>query len=125
MGTGDAAGEQNMDFLNDLLGFVEAAVAGVFQFVRMLLFWSFEQIAAIPWGALSYLPVWKVMLLSTIMSLLLLFLYRMGIALLEAGEKALAAFILLTTVFIRGMPIIVLAGIAAAAGAWVINNVNF
>ena len=50
MGTGDAAGEQNMDFLNDLLGFVEAAVAGVFQFVRMLLFWSFEQIAAIPWG---------------------------------------------------------------------------
>jgi hypothetical protein len=125
MGTGDAAGEQNMDFLNDLLGFVEAAVAGVFQIVRMLLFWSFEQIAAIPGGALSYLPVWKVMLLSTIMSLLLLFLYRMGIALLEAGEKALAAFILLTTVFIRGMPIIVLAGIAAAAGAWVINNVNF
>ena len=53
MGTGDAAGEQNMDFLNDLLGFVEAAVAGVFQFVRMLLFWSFEQIAAIPWGALA------------------------------------------------------------------------
>ena len=125
MGTGDAAGEQNMDFLNDLLGFVEAAVAGVFQFVRMLLFWSFEQIAAIPWGALSYLPVWKVMLLSTIMALLLLFLYRMGMAFLEAGEKALAAFILLMTVFIRGMPIIVLAGIAAAAGAWVINNVNF
>jgi hypothetical protein len=125
MGTGDASGEQNMDFLNDLLGFVEAAVAGVFQFVRMLLFWSFEQIAAIPWGALSYLPVWKVMLLSTITALLLLYLYRMGLALLEAGEKALAAFILLMTVFIRGMPVIVLAGIAAAAGAWVINNVNF
>jgi hypothetical protein len=29
------------------------------------------------------------------------------------------------TVFIHGMPIIVLAGAVAAAGAWVINNVNF
>ena len=49
-------GDKNMDFLNDLLGFVEAAVTGVFRFVRMLLFWSFDQVAAIPWGALSYLP---------------------------------------------------------------------
>ena len=118
-------GGKNMDFLNDLLGFVEAAFEGVFRFVRMLLFWSFDQVAAIPWGALSYLPVWKVMLLSAIMALFLLFLYRMGLAFLEAGEKALTALILLMTVFIRGMPIIVLAGIAAAAGAWVINNVNF
>jgi hypothetical protein len=39
-----------MVFLNELLGFVEAAGAGVFRFVRMLLFWSFDQVAAIPWG---------------------------------------------------------------------------
>lgn len=114
-----------MDFLNDLLGFVEAAFEGVFRFVRMLLLWSFDQVAAIPWGALSYLPVWKVMLLSAIMALFLLFLYRMAWAFMEAGEKALTALILLMTVFIRSMPIIVLAGVAAAAGAWVINNVNY
>ena len=114
-----------MDFLNDLLGFVEAAVAGIFHFIRMLLFWSFDQVAAIPWGALSYLPVWKVMLLSSIMALFMLFLYRMAWAFWEAGEKALTALILLMTVFIRSMPIIVLAGVAAAAGAWIINNVNF
>jgi len=114
-----------MDFLNDLLGFVGAAVDGVLRFIRMLLFWSFDQVAAIPWGALSYLPVWKVMLLSSIMALFMLFLYRMAWAFMEAGEKAMTALILLMTVFIRSMPIIVLAGVAAAAGAWVINNVNF
>ncbi len=113
-----------MDFLNDLLGFLEAVIAGVFQFIRMLLLWSFEQIAAIPWGALSYLPAWKVVLLSTIMALLLQFFYRMLWAFWEAGEKALSAFILLMSVFFRGLPIIVLAGIVAAAAAWIINNVN-
>jgi hypothetical protein len=80
-----------MDFLNDLLGFVEAAGAGVFRFVRMLLFWSFDQVAAIPWGTLSYLPVWKVMLLSSIMAFFTLFLYRMAWAFMEAGEKTLTA----------------------------------
>jgi hypothetical protein len=59
-----------MDFLN---------------FVRRLLFWSFDQAAAIPWGALSYMPVSKVMLLSSIMALFTLFLYRMAWAFMEAG----------------------------------------
>lgn len=114
-----------MEFLNDLFGFVEGVIGGVFQFIRMLLVWSLEQIAAVPWGALSYLPAWKVMLLSTIMALLLLFFYRMAWAFWEAGEKAMVAFILIVTVFIRSVPLIVLAGIAAATGAWIINNVNF
>ncbi|MGO9484844.1 MAG: hypothetical protein ACLPX9_09725 [Rhodomicrobium sp.] len=114
-----------MDFLNDLLGFMEAVITGIFQFIRMLLVWSIEQIAAVPWGALSYLPPWKVMLLSTIMAFILLFFYRMAWAFWEAGEKAMTAFILVMTVFIRSLPLIVLAGIAAAAGAWIINNVNF
>ena len=108
-----------MDFLNDLLGFLETAIAGVFHFIGMLLFWSVAQIAAVPWGALSYLPVWKVMFLSTLSALILVFAYRMMWAFWEAGEKALAALILLTTVFIRSLPIIIIAGLVAAASAWV------
>jgi len=114
-----------MDFLNDLLGFVEAVVLGVFRFIAMLLAWSVAQIASIPWGALSYLPVWKVMFISTITALLLIFVYRMVWAFWEAGEKMLAAFIILTTLFIRSLPIIIIAGLVAAMGAWVVNNVNF
>jgi hypothetical protein len=44
---------------------------------------------------------------------------------LEAGEKALSAFATLLTVFVKTLPPILLAGFAAAAGAWVVNNVNF
>ncbi len=114
-----------MDFLNDLLGFVEATISGIMHFIGMLLFWSITQIASVPWGALSYLPVWKVMLLSTLTALLLIFVYRMLWAFWEAGEKMMVALILLTTVFIRSLPIILIAGIVAAIGAWVVNNVNF
>lgn len=114
-----------MDFINDLLGFLEATFLGIFHFIGMLIFWSVAQIAAVPWGALSYLPVWKIMLISTITALLLLYMYRMMWAFWEAGEKALAAIILLTTVFIRSLPLIVIAGLVAAASAWVVNNVNF
>jgi hypothetical protein len=53
------------------------------------------------------------------------FLYRAGRQLLEAGEKALSAFVTLLTVFVRTLPPILLAGAAAAAGAWVVNHVNF
>jgi hypothetical protein len=53
------------------------------------------------------------------------FLYRAIRELLEAGEKALSAFATLLAVLIKTLPPAVLAGLAAAAGAWVVNNVTF
>ena len=114
-----------MDFLNDFLGFVEATFLAIWHFIAALIYWSVSQIAAIPWGELSYLPAWKIMLLSMIMAVWLTFVYRMIWAFWEAGEKAIIAVILLTTVFIRSLPIILIAGLVGAAVAWIINNVNF
>ncbi|MFY9642595.1 MAG: hypothetical protein WCD20_04680 [Rhodomicrobium sp.] len=114
-----------MDFLNDLLGFIETAVEGIFHFIGMLIYWSLSQIAAVPWNQLSYLPPWKIMFLSVLSALILVYVYRMMWAFWEAGEKAMAALIILTTVFIRSLPIIVIAGLVAAMGCWVVNNVNF
>jgi hypothetical protein len=51
--------------------------------------------------------------------------YRAARELLAAGEKALSAFVTLLTVFVRTLPPILLAGAAAAAGAWAVNHVNF
>jgi hypothetical protein len=45
--------------------------------------------------------------------------------LLEAGQKALAAVATLLSVLIKTLPPAILAGLAAAAGAWAVNNVNF
>ena len=115
-----------MDFLNDLLGFAEAAVPGVLSFcphafVLVLRPGRRHSLggAQLPAGLEGHAAFLDHGSLSRF------FEYRMAWAFMEAGEKALTALILRMTVFIRGMPIIVLAGVVAAAGAWVINNVNF
>jgi hypothetical protein len=70
------------------------------------------------------MPFWKVILLVVVGCVVVYFLYRAGRELLEAGEKALSAFATLLTVFVKTLPPILIAGVAAAAGAWVINHVN-
>ena len=40
------------------------------------------------------------------------------------GEKAFSAFLILLTVFAKTVPPILIAGLAAAAGAWVVNHVQ-
>ena len=110
-----------MNFLNDFLEFVEATFTDVWHACAMLIYWAVAQIGAIPWAHLNYLPAWKIVLLSAIMALWLMFLWRMIWAFSEAGEKAICAVIILATVFIRSLPIIFAAGLMGAAGTWIIN----
>ncbi len=114
-----------MQFLNQLLQFLQQGLAAIFRFVQSIWQWSVNEIAAVPWDRLSYLPFWKVGLLVIVGAVVVYFLYRAGRELLDAGEKALSAFATLLTVFVRTLPPVLLAGVAAAAGAWVIVHVNF
>jgi hypothetical protein len=52
------------------------------------------------------------------------FLYRAAPELYTAGEKAFSAFVTLLRVFAKTVPSILFAGLAAAAGAWVVNHVH-
>jgi hypothetical protein len=114
-----------MQFLNQLLQFLQQGLAAIFRFIQLIWQWTVTQIMAVPWDRLGTLPLWKVVLLILIGAGVVYFLYRAARELLEAGEKALSAFVTLLTVFVRTLPPILLAGVAAAGGAWVINHVNF
>lgn len=113
-----------MQFINQLLQFLQQGLAAIFRFVQSIWQWSVAQIFSVPWDRLGDLPFWKVILLVVIGCVVVYFLYRAGRELLEAGEKALSAFATLLTVFVKTLPPILIAGVAAAAGAWVINHVN-
>ncbi len=113
-----------MQILNQLLQFLKQALSALFNFIQTIWQWSVAQILAVPWHQLGALPWWKVIVLAITGAIVIYFLYRAGRELLEAGEKALSAFVTLLTVFVRTLPPILLAGAAAAAGAWVINHVN-
>lgn len=114
-----------MQFLNKLLDFLKQGLAAVFDFVQLVWRWSIDQISKIPWDQLSSLPFWKIILLVLVGCVVVYLLYRAARELLEAGEKALSAFATLLTVFVKTLPPILLAGAAAAVGAYVINRINF
>ncbi len=113
-----------MQIVNQLLQFLKQAISAVVAFIQMIWQWSVTQILAVPWHQLGGLPWWKAAILAVTGAVVVYLLYRAGRELLEAGEKALSAFVPLLTVFIRTLPPILLAGAAAAAGAWVVNHVN-
>ena len=113
-----------MQILNQLLQFLKQAISAIFNFIQTIWQWSVAQILAVPWHQLGALPWWKVIILAVTGVVVFYLLYRAGKELLDAGEKALSAFVTLLTVFIRTLPPILLAGGAAAVGAWIINHVN-
>ena len=113
-----------MQIINQLLQFLKQGISAVFNFIQTIWQWSTTQILAVPWQQLGNLPWWKVVILAVTGVVVVYLLYRAARELLEAGEKALSAFVTLLTVFVRTLPPILLAGAAASAGAWVINHVN-
>lgn len=113
-----------MQFIAQLLQFLQQGIATIFRFVQAIWAWSVKQIMDVPWDRLGDLPFWKVLLLISVGGAVVYFLYRAGRELLEAGEKALSAFVVLLTVFVKTLPPILFAGAAAALGAWVVNHVQ-
>ena len=114
-----------MQFVDQLLQFLRQGLAAIFRFIEIIWRWSIDQILSVPWETLGDLPLWKILLLILTAGAVIYLLYRAIRELLDAGEKALMAFATLLTVLIKTLPPALLAGLAAAGGAWVVNNINF
>jgi hypothetical protein len=113
-----------MEFLNQLLAFLQQGISAIFSFIRSIYGWSVSQIRGVPWDNLAALPIWKIVLLILLAGLIIYLLYQAIKELIEAGQKALAAFATLLSVFIQTLFPVLMAGIAAAVGAWIVNNVQ-
>jgi hypothetical protein len=117
--------DTGMQLIDQLLNFIRTGLSAVFRFIELVWRWAVQQILSVPWGALGELPLWKQLLLVIVAAAVIYLLYRAIREMLDAGEKALVAIATLLTVMIKTLPPAILAGLAAAAGAYVINNVNF
>jgi hypothetical protein len=113
-----------MQFLNQLLQLLQQGIAAIFRFIGSIWQWTIAQITAVPWNRLNELSIIKVVLLIAVGAAVIYLLYRAIKELLEAGEKLLSAFASVLSVFVKTLPYILIAGIIAAVGAWIINNVN-
>jgi len=114
-----------MQFVDQLIDFLRDGIAAIFRFVELIWTWSIEQIRAIPWNNLGEIPVLKQVLLVIVAGAVIYLLYKAARELFEAGQNALAAFATLLGAIVRTLAPILFAGLIAAGGAWVINNLNF
>ena len=108
-------------FLTQLLQFLQQGIAAIFKFVQLIWAWSIGQISAltqVPWQSW---PLWKQVLLVVVIGAVAWALYRAGKQLWDAAERILAAFAALLGVLVKTLPSVIVAGLVALGGLWVLN----
>jgi hypothetical protein len=109
---------------NQLLQFLQQGISAIFRFVQLIWTWSVSQIStllAVPW---QQWPIWKQILLVLVIAGVIWALYKAGKELFEAGEKILGAFASLLAVLVHTLPSVVMAGLIALGGVWLMNHLD-
>lgn len=109
---------------DQLLQFLQEGISAIFRFVQLIWTWSVEQITklvAVPW---QDWPLWKQILLFVVVAGVIWVLYRAAMELFEAGARILGAFATLLGVLVQTLPRVLLAGVIALGGMWLVNHLD-
>ena len=110
--------------LSQILHFLQQGIAAIFRFVELIWTWSVDQVtklAAVPWRDW---PMLKVVLLAIVVVAIIWALYRVFWELWRGAERVLGAFAGLLVVFVHTLPRVLLAGLIALGGLWVMNHLD-
>jgi hypothetical protein len=111
-------------FFNQLIQFLQQGISAIFRFVQMIWTWSVTQItqlAQVPWQDWS---IWKQLLFVVVIAGVIWALFRAAKELWDAGERILAAFAALLGALVRTLPAVLIAGLVALGGIWILNNID-
>jgi hypothetical protein len=112
------------EIFSQLLQLLQQGIAAIFRFVQVVWTWAIEQVmrvTEVPWNAW---PLWKQVVLALVAAAIVYVLFRAGKELWDAGEKILAGFASLLVVLVKTLPLMLLAGLIAVGGLWLVNSVN-
>jgi hypothetical protein len=107
-----------------ILQFLQQGLAAAFRFVELVWNWSADQIAklaAVPWHDW---PILKMVMLIIMVVIVVWALYQVARRLWLATVRILAAFAALLVVLVETLPRILLAGVVAVGGLWIINRLD-
>lgn len=113
------------EIVSQIVDFLQQGIAAIFRFFELIWTWSFGQMLAIFQSDWQNLPIWKLVVLAIVVAAIVYVLYKAVIQLWKAAEQILKAFIGLLGVLVTILPFILIAGLIAAGGSWIIQNVNF
>jgi hypothetical protein len=106
------------------LRFLHEGIAAIFRFVELIWTWSVDQISKLASAPWQQWPLWKEILLVLVLAAVVWALYRVGRELFFAAAAILAAFAELLGVLVRTLPHVMLAGVIALGGIWLINHLD-
>ena len=109
---------------DQLLAFLQQGIAAIFRFVQLIWSWSVGQISTLTQMHWQNWPLWKQILLVLVLAGVVWALFKAAKELWEAGERILAAFATLLSVLVRTLPRVLVAGVIALGGLWVLNNLD-
>lgn len=109
---------------NQLLQFVQQGVAAIFSFIQLVWAWSVGQISTLMSVSWESWPLWKQLLLAVIAIAVAYVLISVALQLFEAGARILTAFATLLIAFVNTLPSVLVAGVIALGGVWVLNNLD-
>jgi hypothetical protein len=107
---------------NQLLQFLQQGIAAIIRFVQLIWSWSTGQIVKVFTAPWQHWPLWKQLVLILIAGVIVYVLYKAIKELWETGERALGAFTSLLGAFVKTLPRILIAGLVALGGIWLLNN---
>ena len=112
------------EILSQILHFLQQGIAAIFRFVELIWTWSVEQVTrltAVPWHDW---PILKVILLVIVVVAVVWALYQVFWELWIGAERALSAFAALLVIFVHTLPRVLLAGMIALGGLWLMNHLD-
>jgi len=109
---------------DEFLQFLQRGIAEIFRFVHLVWNWSNDQITKMMHAPWESWPLWKQILLVIVIAVVAYVLFRAAQQLWEAAVHVLSAFASFLGALVVTLPTILVAGIIALAGLWVINNLN-
>lgn len=107
---------------DQFLEFLQRGIAEAFRFVQLVWMWSSDQIIKVTQTPWEHWPLWKQILLFIVVAAVAYALLIAAMQLWVAAANVLSAFATFIGTVIVTLPTILIAGVIALAGMWVINN---
>ncbi|CAN0469294.1 unnamed protein product [Scytosiphon promiscuus] len=111
--------------IRQIVTFLTNGIETILKFLQIVWTWSFGQIVDIFQSNWQALPIWKMVVLAIVLGAIAYYLYSSARQIWGAAEGVFKAFVGLLSAFVAVLPYIVISGLIAFAGGYVIQNVNF
>jgi len=111
--------------IDQIVNLLQQGITAIFKFIELVWQWSFGQMVTIFQSNWQALPIWKIAVLALAVVAIIYVLYRGFFQLWSAAEQIFKAFVELLMVLVSLLPYVLIAGLIAAAGSYVVQHVNF